>query len=292
MKDEEERGLRALIEDWSELKGGWHSLLEDTRGLDEDIPKSMELTHIPWMDGSAQVLRRDATKVRAFDAAFTHALEQGRGVFGYFWDPAKNMDLVKCASPIDSWSACRVKGSKDGQRDRCGAVITKNDLCVFCPAPRMVHNLEVFDCDEKDEGPSCIQQMLEAKKVNARKYTDFVLDCSLGMDPMDLSHTEVVLVRDQYVTETQDNPRATGWVWAHTGPRLKTHKELQDDKELQKLLCGLYTWNAELWEPTGKGLEQPRYLLQMITKDGYAGDKKADEFFDLIDLEWLCLPYM
>jgi len=252
-----------------------------------------KLHQLPWMDGAAAVLRRDATKVRVFDGFFGNPKN---GLFGFFWDPVKNLKIAQCAYPIDSFSAFRVKDlAEDSPRDRCSRVISVAES-VGCPPSQIVHDLEAVMCGEEgEEGfvdgmkrPSCLQQMLEAK-ANAQEYTDFWHKCPTeGSRNMDCSHTEVIINRNQTFIETEESPRATGWVWAHKGPALKSVQEVQGDEELQQLLCRLHRWDAKKWQPTGYGLEQPRHLLQVIMTNEYAGDTKADDLFDLIDLEELC----
>lgn len=257
----------------------------------DDVTSSTELHDIPWMDGSAVVLRRDATKVRVFDGFFPGALDRN-GVFGFYWDPDENVNIAKCAYPIDSWTERRVQELTDEpQMDRCAKIVnTEGDPC---PPPELVMSIESFMCDNNlgDSGPSCIQKMFQAKKANAEEYNGFFHQCPDITTPvMDCTHSEVVIERYFHHAKTnQDSPRATGWLWAHNGPSLKSQTDISEDIYLTELLCGLYFWNAEKWQPSGMGLKQPKYMLQMITMTGFAGDKSADEIFDLINLEQLCL---
>lgn len=233
------------------------------------------------------MFRRDATKLLVFDGFFTPRKD---GFFGVFWDPDKNLKVSQCAYPVDSFSVCRYKEvgtESDEDKDRCSDIIFCAFQDIAGATPQRVLDLKPFMCnDEKKEEsiaekkPSCIQQMLEVKKKKA-EYQDFMHRFKNENRTKDFSYTEVVIDRDQSYVETDDSPRnATGWLWVHKGPELKRHKALQGDTRIKELLCGLYHWDA--------GLEHPRYLLQMISSTDYAGDTKADDIFDVIDLGQLC----
>ena len=154
--------------------------------------------------------------------------------------------------------------------------------------------------------PSCIQQMLD-KKRNTPEYRSFSMDVPWAPTAIedyraDMSYTEVVINREQDIysgadVADEEMPRAAGWVWVHAGPDLWTMEQLTshgvgevDDKveTVRNLLCGLYHWDSDMWQATERGLEQPQYLLQMVSSYGFAGDKKTGDIFDVLDLARLC----
>ena len=154
--------------------------------------------------------------------------------------------------------------------------------------------------------PSCIQQMLDKKK-NTPEYRSFSMDVpwaptSIEDYRADMSYTEVVINREQDIysgadVADEEMPRAAGWVWVHAGPNLWTMEQLasrgaddvDDEAEtVRNLLCGLYHWDSDMWQATERGLEQPQYLLQMVSSYGFAGDKKTEDIFDVLDLARLC----
>ena len=243
------------------------------------------------MDGSAALLRRDATKVRIFDGFYA---ENTHGLFGFFWDPVKNSQIAKCVYPIDAWSTSRgteVGTSESKVVDRCSNNFVKNEKDP-CPPPDHVVTLNSFMCDdEQEEGASCLQRAFKAK-AGGPQYRDFMHKCKSVEWVMDCSHMELVLSRDQETWETEGTPRPTGWLWAHKGPKLKFQEELKEDSELKDLLCGLRRWDKDTWQPTGTGLEQSKYLLQIVYTNEYAGDTKAEEIFELIDLDELCTEHV
>lgn len=156
--------------------------------------------------------------------------------------------------------------------------------------------------------PSCIQQMLDKKK-STPEYRSFSMDVPWAPTTIedyraDMSYTEVVINREQDIysgadVADEEMPRAAGWVWVHAGPELWTMEQLTsrgagevdlDDKAeiVRNLLCGLYHWDGDMWQATERGLEQPQYLLQMVSSYGFAGDKKTEDIFDILDLARLC----
>ena len=152
--------------------------------------------------------------------------------------------------------------------------------------------------------PSCIQQMLDKKK-NTPEYRSFSMEvpwAPIEDYRADMSYTEVVINREQDIysgTDVADEemPRAAGWVWVHAGPDLWTMERLasrgaddvDDEAEtVRNLLCGLYHWDSDMWQATDRGLAQPQYLLQLVSSYGFAGDKKTQDIYDVLDLARLC----
>jgi len=289
---------------------------------------------IPFVDGSATVFRRDSTPLNVVEAFFPTALSESNGLFGYYWNPRDNIKIAQCAYPIDAYTLCR-GSSASGDKvvaDRCSKMIDCHDQRVKLPST--ITDMEPFMCDKEESfhanllvhkqassqlrsfgssdsadtrpSPSCIQQMLDKKKI-APEYRSFTMDVPWAPTAVenyraDMSYTEVVINREQDIYNGADvadkeMPRAAGWVWVHAGPDLWTMERLasrgagdmdESTQFLRNLLCGLYHWDSDVWQATGRGLEQPQYLLQMVSTYGFAGDKKTEDIFDVLDLAKLC----